>query len=72
MGEDWFGVVRWCNGDIAVKLEEMGILANDDNIQAVRCACENNHHFTDGMIEAWWAAIEEAVNNLKDVGELTE
>lgn len=55
---EYFGIVRWCNDDIAAKLEDMGIEASEENIAAVRCACENNHHFTDTMIEAGWMAIE--------------
>lgn len=70
MNTKWFGIVRWCNDDIASMLEGMGIDATEKNIAAVRCACENNHHFTDGMIEAGWAAIEYTINCLNEKGEL--
>lgn len=70
MNTKWFGIVRWCDDDIAAMLEGMGIDATKKNIAAVRCACENNHHFTDGMIEAGWAAIEYAINRLNEKGEL--
>lgn len=65
MKDKWFGVVRWCNRDIAGKLMEMGIPATQENIAIVRCECENNHHFTDGMIEAGWCAIEETIERLE-------
>jgi len=58
----WFGMVRWCNDDIAGKLEDMGIEASEENIAAVRKNCENNKYFRDTMIEAGWDMIEEAIN----------
>jgi hypothetical protein len=58
MNEDWFGIVRWCEDDIAAKLEEMGIEPTQGKIDEVRCRIENNHHFTDTMIEAGWMMIE--------------
>lgn len=70
MEDCWFGVVRWCNGDIISQLETMGIAASDDNVNAVRCACENNHHFTDGMIEAGWESLSETIASLRDEGKL--
>ena len=62
MSTKWFGIVRWCDDDIAAKLEEMGIEPTDDNVAAVRTLCENDHHFTDGMIEAGWYAIANAIH----------
>ena len=59
MKDEWFGIVRWCDDDIAAKLVELGAEPTDDNISAVRTACENNHYFTDTMIEAGWYMIEE-------------
>lgn len=63
MNNEWFGIVRWCNEDIAVKLAEMGFEPTEENIDAVRCRCENNHHFTDTMIEAGWMMIESVIED---------
>lgn len=60
----WFGRVRWCNDDIATKLEEMGIPVTEENISRVRRECEHDKHFTDGMIEAGWDAIENTILDL--------
>ena len=57
----YFGIVRWCDVDIANKLVEMGIEPTQDHISSVRCECENNHHFTDTMVEAGWMSIENAI-----------
>jgi hypothetical protein len=65
----WFGIVRWCADDVAAKLEEMGIPTTQDNIDTVVCACENNHHFTDTMIEAGWYMIEEVIDQTLCRGE---
>jgi hypothetical protein len=54
----WFGVVRWCNEDIAQKLAEAGIEPTADNVEAVRCECENGHQFIDNMIASGWEFIE--------------
>lgn len=59
--DDWFGVVRWCNQDIEQMLIKNGIEPTDELVSAVRTECENNHHFTDGMIEAGLAAIEKEI-----------
>ena len=58
---EYFGIVRWCNDDIAAKLEDMGIEASEENIAAVRKNCENNKFFRDTMIEAGWYMIEAAI-----------
>lgn len=55
---DWFGVVRWCDDDIVCLLKDMCIEPTEDNVAKVRCACENNHYFTDSMIEAGWNTME--------------
>lgn len=61
----WFGRVRWCNEDIEGKLVDMGLPATEENIQLVRRKCESDKHFTDGMIEAGWDAIESVILDLK-------
>ena len=61
MDSEWFGIVKWCDEDIRCMLEEMGIEPTKENVEAVRCKCENNHHFTDTMIEAGWYMIEDAI-----------
>lgn len=60
----YFGVVRWCNDDIVILLDEMGIAATQENIDEVRVACENSHHFTDAMVEAGWLAIQDTIQYL--------
>lgn len=55
--KEWFGVVRWCDDDIREALEKRGLKASQDNVDEVRCRCES-HHFTDGMIEAGWDALD--------------
>ena len=55
---EWFGVVRWCNDDVEALLIDMGVEPTAENIDKVRCACENNHYFTDSMIEAGWISME--------------
>lgn len=59
---DWFGIVRWCDEDIAAKLEDMGLEPSEDNIRTVRCYLENGHQLTDAMIEAGWMVIECAID----------
>lgn len=54
----FFGIVRWCDADIEGLLESIGVEPTADNVEKVRCACINNHHFTDGMIEAGWETLE--------------
>lgn len=66
MKEKWFGVVGWCDDDIACLLNNKGIDDSEDNIAAVRVACENNHHFTDTMIEAGWETLEYMVDEVFD------
>lgn len=52
-----FGIVKWNNEDLACALVDSGIDATQENVDKLRCICENNHHFTDGMIEAGWEMI---------------
>jgi hypothetical protein len=58
---EYFGIVRWCNDDIASKLADMGIETSEEKIAAVRKNCENNKFFRDTMIQAGWDMIEEAI-----------
>ena len=58
--EDWFGIVRWCDKDIANALEENGHEANDENISKVRNGLET-HWFTDSMIGAGWDYINDVI-----------
>lgn len=66
MEDKYFGIVRWCDDDIAALLFAKGIDETEDNICAVRVACENNHHFTDAMIEAGWETLEYMVDEVFD------
>ena len=61
---EWFGVVRWSNYDIRTQLLEMGISPTQENIDLIRTACDNDHHFTDGMIQAGWDAIENKIQEV--------
>lgn len=58
--KEWFGVVRWCNDDIRESLEKYGMKTSQDNVDEVRWRCES-HHFTDGMIEAGWDALDNII-----------
>lgn len=70
----YFGIVRWCDEDIAGLLTEMCIEPRQEYIDEIRCRCENGHFFADAMIEAgwgvmqWvaWEAIEEGNIRFKD------
>lgn len=62
--DDWFGIVRWCNDDLVVAMGEDGIEVTQDNIDALRIACENDHHFTDRMIEAGWDTIHYMIHEV--------
>lgn len=54
--EEWFGIVRWCEEDLKVALEDKGLPATENNIAKLRQFCES-HWFTDCMIEAGWRTI---------------
>jgi hypothetical protein len=72
----WFGIVKWCDDDIAEKLRDMDIEPTPAHIATVRSLCEDNHYFTDAMIEAGWSAmeylIEEAMESGKSVSKQIE
>ena len=57
-----FGAVLWCDEDIATQLIERGYDPSEDNIAIIRTACENDHHFTDGITAAGWDAIDAKIN----------
>ena len=64
--EKSFGVVKWNKYDLAGALEENGIPATEKNIALLRDECENNHHFTDRMIEAGWDTINDYISRLDE------
>ena len=60
---EWFGIVRWCNEDIASALEDKGIKATEENVNKIRKALENSHWFIDFMIEQGWQYIYETIDD---------
>lgn len=50
---EWFGIVRWCEDDLKMALEQQGYPVTENNIAKLRAMCEH-HFFTDCMIEAGW------------------
>ncbi len=70
MAKKYFGGVRWSREDIEYALWDRGLIANKANVDAVFAACDNDHHFTDAMIEAGWAAINSRISDLLEGGEL--
>lgn len=61
-----FGTVLWCDEDIATQLIERGYDPSEDNIAIIRTACENDHHFTDGITAAGWDAIDAKIDECCD------
>jgi len=59
--DKWFGIVRWCNEDIACKMVCMGITPTKKSILEVRDFCEKNKSFNDTMCKAGWDMIETAI-----------
>ena len=57
---NWFGIVRWCDADIAAALKEDGYALTDENIQKVRNQLEH-HSFADMMIERGWEHIHDVI-----------
>jgi hypothetical protein len=62
-----FGVVMWSDVDIASELQEQDVLDSPENIDAIRQSYYVRH-VDDVMIERGWAALEQAVSELKDSG----
>lgn len=54
---DYFGVVRWCDGDIEEALSNHGYKVTDDAIAIIRKQCEH-HFFKDNMIASGWHCID--------------
>lgn len=68
----WFGMVRWCDDDIAEKLQEMDIEPTPAHIAAVRSLCEDHHYFTDAMIETGWSVMEYLIDEARENGEIVQ
>ena len=68
----WFGVVRWCDDDIAEKLREMDVEPTPTHIAVVRSFCENGHCLEDTMIEAGWNTIEYLIDELMEDGKIIQ
>lgn len=64
MSGKWFGIVRWCDEDIAGALKERGFEANDYNIGMIRELC-SHHSFKDQMISAGWDYINSMIEDSK-------
>lgn len=66
--QKWFGVVRWCDEDIADALENCGHDKCIENIAKIRDKCMS-HWFQDAMVETGWdyiyAYISESEADLK-------
>lgn len=65
--EEWFGIVRWCEEDLKVALENRGLPATEENIAKLRNRLDD-HWFTDHMIEAGWDYIYSCITD-NDVWE---
>lgn len=48
----------------------MDIEPTSANITAVRSLCEDNHYFTDAMIEAGWSAMEYLIEEAMESGKI--
>jgi len=69
--QEWFGIVRWCEEDIADALDRHGIPATQSNIDEIRVRCEH-HFFTDAMIETGWSVIESFIDIARMEGKLND
>ena len=61
--EEWFGMVRWCNADLANALEVKELDPTAANIGLLRNALEH-HVFTDMMIERGWEVIYQMIDEV--------
>ena len=61
---DVFGVVMWCDGDIASQLNEQGV---EDTVDRIRVVRESYlaRHIDERMVEFGWDVLEQAVSELK-------
>ena len=50
---EWFGVVRWCEGDLKAALQERGYPVTENNIAKLYGIC-SHHSFEDCMVDAGW------------------
>lgn len=57
---EWFGVVRWCDGDLRNALETQGIAVTENNIDKLKSLCLH-HSFTDEMIKRGWEYIYDEI-----------
>lgn len=57
---EWFGVVRWCDGDLINALETQGIAVTKNNVDKLKSLCLY-HSFTDEMIERGWEYIYDKI-----------
>jgi hypothetical protein len=60
----WFGRVRWCKGDIASVLSELGVDASEENINKVYNELKDDNGLQGHMIAAGWEYIRSAICNL--------
>ena len=59
--KNYFGIVRWCEEDIANAIETQGYEPTEENIAKIRNML-NHHSFIDCMVEAGWDFIYNTVN----------
>lgn len=55
----WWGIVRWCDEDIAAELQDNGIKATEHNINIV--LNEVDDYICERMCEAGWDVIDRAI-----------
>lgn len=55
----WWGIVRWCDEDIAARLQEEGIKSTEHNINIV--LNEVDDYICDRMCEVGWEVIDQAI-----------
>ena len=60
---EWFGIVRWCDEDISVALQNDDIEPTQDHIDEVRYRL-GHHSFEDLMIERGWDCIHEVIHSI--------
>ena len=63
--DEAFGHVRWVDADIESALLDAGLDPTEDLVAEVRCACENDHHFTDQMIAAGWETLADHISEIR-------
>lgn len=58
-GENYFGVVRWCDDDLRGAIEESGNIPTDELVSHLRTLCEKP--LCDMMIERGWEVISSLI-----------